>query len=107
MNITIEQAREVIKTLKEEDKKLETFSSHKFIGRYIENFESEYIALLVRYKNNPKNTKKIFHNFHFQIGNFLSDNQDELGISHIGDVKDMNIHYRETSCAEWRLKSSK
>ena len=50
MNITIEQAREVIKTLKEEDKKLETFSSHKFIGRYIEKFESEYIDLHIKEK---------------------------------------------------------
>ncbi len=43
MNIKFEHAKEVIKILKEEDKKLETFSSHNFIGRYIENFESEYI----------------------------------------------------------------
>lgn len=105
MNITIEHAKKVIELLKGE--KPETFSSHKFIGRYIENFESEYIDLLVEYKNNPKNAKEIFHNFHFQIGNFLSDNQDELNISHISDVKDMNIHYRKTRCAVWRFESSK
>ena len=109
MNIKFEHAKEVIKILKEEDKKLETFSSHKFIGRYIENFESEYIDLLVEEKKEQasKEATDIFREVHRQIAIFLSDNQDELGISHIGDVKDMNIHYRETSCAEWRFESSK
>lgn len=43
MSIKLKHAQEVVKSLKEEDQKLEPFSSHKFIGRYIENFESEYI----------------------------------------------------------------
>ena len=103
MNIKFEHVKEVIKILKEEDKKLETFSSHKFIGRYIENFESEYIDLLVEERQASKNPADIFRNVHSQIAILLSDNQEKLGIRHIGDVKDMNIHYRETSCAEWSV----
>jgi hypothetical protein len=101
----IEHAKEVIKSIKEEDQKLETFTSHKFIGRYIEKFESEYIDLLVeeKKKQDSKKTTDIFREVHRQIAIFLSDNQEDLGISHIRDVKDMNIHYRETPCAEWRF----
>ncbi len=109
MNMKIEHAKEVIKSLKDEDKKLEPFSSHKFIGRYIEKFESEYIDLLIKEKKEQASKKPtdIFREVHRQIAIFLSDNQEDLNIRNIGDVKDMNIHYRETSCAEWRFESSK
>lgn len=108
MNMTIEQAKRILNILAK-DEKLETFSSHKFIGRYIENFESDYIDLLVeeRERQASRNPTDIFRNVHSQIAILLSDNQEKLGIRHIGDVKDMNIHYRETSCAEWRFESSK
>jgi len=105
MNITIEQAQEVIELLKEE--KLETFTSHKFIGTYIKLYESEYLDLLVEEKNNPKNTEGIFKPVHRKIGKFLSDNQKGLCISHIGDVTDMDIHHLETPSAKWRFESSK
>ena len=107
MNITIEQAKEVIKSLKDEDKTLETFTSHKFIGTYIKLYESEYLDLLVDEKNNPKNTEGIFKPVHRKIGQFLSNNQKKLCISYIRDIPDMNIHYRKTSCAEWRFESFK
>ena len=106
MNMKIEHAKEIFEFIKEEGK---TFSSHKFIGRYIEKFESEYIDLLIKEKKEQASKKPtdIFREVHRQIAIFLSDNQEDLGICHIGDVKDMNIHYRETSCAEWRFESSK
>ncbi len=105
----IEHAKEVIKSLKEEDKKLEPFSSHKFIDKYIEKFESEYIDLLVEEKEKQasKNPTDIFRKVHSQIAIYLRNNQEDLGISHIRDVKDMNIHYKETPCAEWCFESSK
>lgn len=108
MNMTIEQAKRILDILAK-DEKLETFTSHKFIGRYIEKYESEYIKLLVeeRERQASKDPTDIFRKVHSQIAIFLSDKQDELGISHIGDVDDMNIHYRKTPCAKWRFESSK
>ena len=108
MNMTIEQAKRILNILAK-DEKLEKFSSHVFIDKYIEKFESEYIDLLVEEKEKQasKNPTDIFRKVHSQIAIFLSDKQDKLGIRHIDDVKDMNIHYRETYCAEWRFESSK
>ena len=110
MNMTIEQAKRILEILAK-DEKLEKFSSHVFIDKYIEKFESEYIDLLVEEKEKQKQASKnptdIFRKVHSQIAIFLSDKQDKLGIRHIDDVKDMNIHYRETYCAEWRFESSK
>lgn len=109
MNMKIEHAKEVIKSLKDEDKKLEPFSSHKFIGRYIEKFESEYINLLVEEKEKQVSKKDtdIFKKVHNKIAIYLRNNQEYLGIRHIHDVEDMNIHFRKTSCAEWHFESSK
>lgn len=102
----IEQAQKVIKSIKEEDQKLETFTSHKFIGTYIKLYESEYLDLLVDEKNNPKNTEGIFKPVHRKIGQFLSNNQKKLCISYIRDIPDMNIHHLETPSAEWRFETS-
>ena len=106
--MTIEQAKRILDILAK-DEKLEKFSSHVFIDKYIEKFESEYIDLLVEEKEKQasKNPTDIFRKVHSQIAIFLSDKQDKLGIRHIDDVKDMDIHYRETYCAEWRFESSK
>lgn len=97
MNITIEQAQRVIELLKEE--KLKAFTSHKFIGTFIKLYESDYIEMLVEYKN--KQTSKIFREIHRQMANFLRDNQMILGISLNGKAKDMNIHHLETKCKKW------
>ena len=102
MNITFKQAQEVIKIFKKE--KLETFSSHKFIGTYIKLYEYDYIEMLVEYKN--QETPKIFREIHRQMANFLRDNQKALGISLNGTVKDMNIHHLETECKNWNFTQS-
>ena len=103
MNITIEQAQKVIKLLKEEEK-LKAFTSHKFIGTFIKLYESNYIEMLVEYKN--KQTPKIFKEIHRQIACFLRDNQKALGINQNGKVKDMNIHHLETECKNWEFIQS-
>ena len=101
----IEHAKEVITSLKDEDKKLESFSSHKFIGRYIEKFESEYIDLLVeeKKKQDSKKTTDIFREVHSKIGSFLKRNEKELGIISDGKVTDMNIHHSETPSEKWNM----
>ncbi|WP_434502415.1 hypothetical protein [Prevotella sp.] len=105
MNITIKQAQKVIKTLKEEDKKLETFSSHKFIGAYIKEFESDYINMLAEYENKQtsKDTSKNIGKLHSKIGSFLKRNEKELGIISDGKVTDMNIHHSETPSEKWNI----
>ncbi|WP_018464128.1 hypothetical protein [Segatella paludivivens] len=100
MSITIEQADSVIKSLNQ--KNPEWFSSHEFIGRYIKMYEYNYIDMLVEYMNT--HTLEIFKTVHTQIANFLSANQDKLGIYLNGEVIDMNIHYLETRCKKWNIK---
>ncbi len=100
MSITIEQADSVIKSLNQQN--TEWFSAHEFIGRYIKMYEYNYIDMLVEYKN--KQTLEIFKTVHHQIANFLSANQDKLGISLNGEVIDMNVHHLQTPCSKWDMK---
>lgn len=99
MNITIEQAKSVIKSLNQKNQKW--FSSHEFIGRYIKMYEYNYIEMLEEYKN--KQTYEIFKTLHYQIINFLRANQNKLGISLNGEVTDLNVHHSEMSCKKWEV----
>ena len=104
MNITIEQAQEVIKILKK-NQKLVTFTSHDFIGAYSKKFESDYINMLAEYKKKQtsKDTSKNIGKLHRQIGSFLKRNEKELGIISDGKVADMNVHHLETPSEKWNI----
>ena len=61
---------------KEEEKKAEReFSSHTFIEKYAYHHEKAYIDMLHAHKNNSA-----FQTVHREIGRFLSENQEDLGI---------------------------
>jgi hypothetical protein len=100
MSITIEQAKEIIKILRDRQEP-NTFTSHEFIGRYIKEYESDYIDMLVEYKNNK--TPEIFKELNSQIAKFLSNNQHKLSILENGEVKDLNVHHINTDCKEWLI----
>ena len=104
MNITIEQAQEVIKIFKK-NQKLVTFTSHDFIGAYSKKFESDYIDMLAEYKNKQtsKESLKNIAKLHRQIGSFLKRNEEKLGIISDGKVTDMNIHHLETPSEKWNI----
>lgn len=53
----------------------ERFSSHDFIEKFSQKYESEYIDMLAEYKG-----RNAFKTVHSQIAKFLSLNMDKLGI---------------------------
>ena len=76
-----------------------TFDSHKFIQKFSQNFELEYIDLLNQHNSQPG---EIFNIVHEQIARFLNNNQDKLKITLLPDkVKSLNIFGEETPNANW------
>ena len=100
MNITIGQAKKIIKILRDRQGS-NTFTSHDFIGGYIKNYEGIYICMLNKYKR--KKTKKVFQTVNAQIARFLSLNHSELNISKTAKVKDMNVHNKVSPNQGWKL----
>ena len=108
MDIRIEEALRVISILSSNGSSLvkpDHFSSHEFIGKYIKEFEDKYIDMLVEYRN--RQHEKVFKGVNAQIGKFLSDNQEVLGICSNGKVNDKNVHHLDTANEEWTILSQK
>jgi hypothetical protein len=57
----------------------ETFSSHDFIEKFSQKFESDYIEMLVSYRD--KNKGKAFQTVHSMIAKYLSLNMDIFHIT--------------------------
>jgi len=62
------------------------FDSHAFIERFKKVFEKDYVELLSIYRQN-----KSHQIVHLQIGNFLSRNQEKLGIQKQGKVNSVTV----------------
>jgi uncharacterized membrane protein YqiK len=69
MEAHVSEIRNIITDLQEK------FSSHDFIEKFAKKYESEYINMLVLYKN-----QDAFKTVHAQIARFLSLNMSILGI---------------------------
>jgi hypothetical protein len=67
----------IINSLKEEKK--ESFSSHDFIEKFSKKFESDYIEMLVNYRD--KGTTNVFQTVHGIIARFLSENMVKFQIT--------------------------
>lgn len=63
------------------------FSSHDFIKKITEKFESEYIDMLVKYQNSGR----AFQTVHSLIGQFLSSKSDILKITKTKKRESENI----------------
>lgn len=86
---------------KEEEKKAEReFSSHTFIEKYAYHHEKAYIDMLHAHKNNSA-----FQTVHREIGRFLSENQEDLGIEKSARKKNLNVFGHETEVQHWIIKS--
>jgi len=72
------------------------FDSHDFIQVFSKEFQKEYIQLLTAYEEEP------FIKVHSQIGKFLSENQEELGIKSNGKVLSANIFGEHTENEQWK-----
>lgn len=71
------------------------FDSHAFIQKLSREFEAQYVLLLTDYEEEP------FIKVHGQIGKFLSDNQERLGIRKNGKVLSQNIFGEQTENEQW------
>lgn len=54
------------------------FSSHDFIEKFSKKYESDYIEMLVDYKD-----RNAFQSVHAQIARFLSSNMETYGIAKV------------------------
>jgi hypothetical protein len=71
------------------------FDTHTFIRVLSREFQTDYVRLLSQYSNAP------FQTVHGQIGRFLSDNQEELGIISQGKVFSTNIFGENSENEQW------
>ncbi len=71
------------------------FSSHQLIEKYIRELEADYIDRL-----NPENGS--MRKLHGEIGRFLMNNSNRLGIEKIGISMDKNIKGYDSPNALWR-----
>ena len=77
MNLNPEVAPSIITKMKT------NFSSREFIWKFAHEYEDKYIALLNECKELKKLKNKkngIFHEIHMEIGAYLSDKAEDLGI---------------------------
>ena len=70
-----------------------TFTSHAFMSMY----ESVYVGQLSGYSH----AKAPFRTLHAQIGRYLAQHAEELGIRPSGPVPSKNIKGNETYCQNW------
>lgn len=85
---------EVINDLKDK------FDSHDFIKKFSKRIELDYVYLLA-----TAGTTDPFRTVNMQIGNYLSNNQERLGIELIisdGKHRSENVFGNETECGLWR-----
>ena len=76
----------------------ETFSSRDFIWKMMRNYERDYIRLL-----NEDTTEHPIWNVHKQIGKYLADHSNELGISSTHEKEPSSTPFGTDSQTEiWR-----
>ena len=73
-----------------------TFDSHDFLTVYILTDTLGYLELLRRY-----HSVEIAHE---QIGRYLIDHSEELGIRKIGEIESENIFGNITHCGLWERR---
>lgn len=88
-----ELQKKLVKEMKEE------FSSHEFIEKYAYRYEEEYIERLYKHKKDHA-----FQTVHRQIGRFLSENQEKLGIEKTQRKENLNVFGNETEVQYWKKK---
>ena len=72
------------------------FSSHDVIEKFAYLYESDYIDMLNEYKGDDA-----FRKVHSQIGAFLSNNSNLVGIKKTGRSKNINIFGHDTEVQYW------
>lgn len=80
------------------------FTTRLFIWRLADEFQVEYVEMLVEAYNEKSEQPRIFHNLHAQIGRYLLNHAKELRIDKIGETKepDINPFGRETPTQLWK-----
>lgn len=73
------------------------FSSHDFIKKFSQEYESEYIGMLDVYKG-----KGVFRTVHGQIARYLSRNQKSLNIETKGKDNSENIFGNKCKVEFWK-----
>jgi len=74
-----------------------SFNSHDFIESFAEQYETEYIDFLDQYKGN-----KAFQTVHSQIGKFLKEHENELGIVGSGKTDNKNVFGNLNGIEKWK-----
>lgn len=88
MNLDVNEVKLVI------DRMRDKFDAHDFIRIFAMTHPQEYWQYLLEHKD--------IHSAHSQIGRFLSDHAEELGISQRENVLSLNIYNDKTECSSWR-----
>lgn len=89
INSTLEELREIIKTMNDE------FGAHEFIAGFIRRNEALYASEL-------KGVNGDFQRLHAQLGRLLSENKERLGIEKIGKRLSRNIKGYDSECEFWK-----
>lgn len=99
--VPITAAKAIIEELQEKLAKemKEEFSSHEFIEKYAYRYEEEYVERLYQHKKDHA-----FQTVHRQIGRFLSENQEKLGIEKTQRKENLNVFGNETEVQYWKKK---
>ena len=90
--MTIEEVKPIIDVQMSDE-----FDSHDFIKEYIWQYPKSYGELLCKYEN--------VRTAHSQIGKFLLQNTEELGIEKNGENGSDDIFGHPTPCAKWKKLS--
>lgn len=79
------------------------FTTRQIIGKLAYEHQVDYVELLLEAYNHKNENPQIFLNLHSQIGRYLLNNAEDLGIKKIEAVKepDINPFGRETSTQSW------
>ena len=88
-------ADDVIRSIQDE-----VFTTRDFIEAFADKHEFIYVELLfAAYKNDRS---RVFHRVHSQIGAYLSENQEKLGIKKTRRLMTRNPFGREKEVQGWR-----
>lgn len=79
------------------------FTTRMFIWRLADEYQVDYVEMLIEAYNEKNEQPRIFHNLHAQIGRYLLNHTEELGIDKLGKIKetDINPFGRETPTQLW------
>jgi len=89
MSEHISDIREIIEQMEK------PFDTHAFIKKFARRFQVEYVGLLSQYSQEP------FEKVHNQIGKFLLEKKELLGIQPNSKVKSENIFGEKNENEKW------